>query len=148
MPARYRAREVQNPPGNGLPGAIDLPTAAEGTYCFAACFLKFRHLIRISSLACFATCHGTLQFSLWNTSMCSHHAVRRNDNWETDIYPLHIILAFNLITVICILAGGATLQGSDVATVDGRQGRQFNFAGISGAFIALGLMSGLASLFV
>ena len=62
--------------------------------------------------------------------------------------PLHIILAFNLITVICILAGGATLQRGDVATVFGRQRGQFNFAGMSGAFIALGLLSGLASLFV
>ena len=62
--------------------------------------------------------------------------------------PLHIILAFNLITVICILAGGMKLQRNEVATVVNRKGGQFNFAGMSGAFIALGLMSGLASLFV
>ncbi len=67
---------------------------------------------------------------------------------------LHIILAFNLVTTLGILVGGYVLyRGDGVAlsrpSPDRYNGRHalFNLAGLSGAVLALGLMSGVARMF-
>ncbi len=61
---------------------------------------------------------------------------------------LHIILAFNLVTSLGILAACYALHRSYDPTVDGKPRASLNFAGMSGAALALGLMSGIVTMFV
>ena len=61
---------------------------------------------------------------------------------------LHIILAFNLMTSLGILAACYALHRSYDAAADGEPMVKLNFAGMSGAALALGLMSGVVTMFV
>ena len=61
---------------------------------------------------------------------------------------LHMVLAFNLVTSIGILASCYALHRSFDTTVDGKPLAKFNVAGMSGVAVAVGLMSGVATMFV
>ncbi len=61
---------------------------------------------------------------------------------------LHIILAFNLVTSIGILAACYALHRSYDPVASHKARTPINFAGMSGAALALGLMSGIATMFV
>jgi len=61
---------------------------------------------------------------------------------------LHVILAFNLVTSLGILAACYMQHRSYDPKVDPARRTPINFAGMSGAALALGLMSGIATMFV
>jgi len=61
---------------------------------------------------------------------------------------LHIILAFNLVTSIGILAACYAIHRSYDVDLDVSPRVKLNFAGMSGAALALGIMSGIATMFV
>lgn len=61
---------------------------------------------------------------------------------------LHAILAFNLVTSLGILAACYALHRSYDPVANGQERTPINFAGMSGAALALGLMSGIATMFV
>jgi hypothetical protein len=61
---------------------------------------------------------------------------------------LHVILSFNLVTSLGILAACYALHRSYDPTVNRKTRARLNFAGMSGAALTLGLMSGIATLFI
>lgn len=61
---------------------------------------------------------------------------------------LHIILAFNLVTSLGILAACYMQHRSYDPKIAPTERIPVNFAGMSGAALALGLMSGIATMFV
>ena len=61
---------------------------------------------------------------------------------------LHAIFAFNLVTSLGILGAAYALPRRDDTTVDGRPLPRLSFAGMSGAALALGMVSAVATLFV
>lgn len=61
---------------------------------------------------------------------------------------LHVILAFNLVTSLGILVGSYVMYHDDRPVPNGRFRLRVNFAGVSGAAVAAGLMTGIATLFV
>jgi hypothetical protein len=61
---------------------------------------------------------------------------------------LHFILAFNVGTCLVILLGCYHLYRSYDDRTDGKTPTPINMAGISGAALSVGLMSGIATMFV
>lgn len=60
---------------------------------------------------------------------------------------LHVILAFNLVTSVGIVAACYAMHRSFDLTIDGKPHARINFASMSGAALALGLISGIATMF-
>jgi hypothetical protein len=61
---------------------------------------------------------------------------------------LHVILAFNLVTSIGILVGSYAMYRDDRPAPTGTLRPKLNLAGMSGAAVGLGLMTGIVALFV
>jgi hypothetical protein len=109
---------------------------------------RFALLTRDSSRATFAADGGTLLFAALNTHGESVPSRFGGNNRETNMDWLHIILAFNLVTSVGILAACYAMHRSYDADLDVTTSPPMNFAGMSGAALALGLMSGIATLFL
>ena len=56
---------------------------------------------------------------------------------------LHAIFAFNLVTSLGILGAAYAIHRRDDTTIDGRPLPRLSFAGMSGAALALGMVSGI-----
>lgn len=61
---------------------------------------------------------------------------------------LHVILAFNLVTTITILASSYAMHHYDDSTPNNKPRTKINFAGMSGAALGVGLMCSIVTLFV
>lgn len=61
---------------------------------------------------------------------------------------LHVILAFNLVTTITILASSYAMHRYYDSAPNGEPRTTINVPGLSGAALGVGLMSSLVTLFV